>query len=511
MDTLPTIPPVQRRLLKDRIFGGWAGKCLAGAIGMPYEGVPHSLMLKERDIVVQDVPNDDLELQLVWLTALERHGLELCSEHLAGFWTDHIRHGCDEYSVAIRNLRRGIRPPQSGQYDNWFHDGMGAAIRSEIWAMAFAGRPDAAAYYAEQDAVVDHWRDGAWAEIYLAAVESRVIESGNIEQALRDAREYVPNESRLGQAIDLVFELYDLGIAVDEARRLISGRLWHHNFTDCVMNLGFILFALLWGERDFIKTVLLAVNCGRDTDCTAATCGAILGLADGRAAIPKGLLSRLSPEIRLSPGIASIPGLPQTLDELCDRTLALNRRFASNLRQDYPAYCPTTSRIFENHDMAEWLVLDESEHDIECIKKRLLDERRCPKELAPFVMTSCGIRLNLSLFANGANTLNLFSYLDVSEDWIEQDTFLSVTADVGFTLWIDGQRIVNHHSRQLAVPSFHRTEGGAAFYYPITRGKSRLVHIRLYSCLPPLGCTLMLGNEFNDHIEGLILSMPRDF
>lgn len=508
MNSITSTKPSQLSLLPDRIFGGWAGKCLAGAIGMPYEGVPRPMTLGKSDIVVQDVPNDDLELQLVWLTALERHGLELTSEDLARYWTDHIRHGCDEYSIAIRNLHRGIRPPLSGKYDNWFHDGMGAAIRSEIWAMVFAGRTDAAAYYAEQDAVVDHWRDGVWAEIYLAAVESRVIESENIEEALRSAREFIPSDSRLGRAIGLVFKLFDAKVDATAARKEIWNRLWHHNFTDCVMNLGFAIYALLWGGADFINTVLLAVNCGRDTDCTAATCGAILGLAHGTDVIPKSLLARLSSKLRLSPGIASIPGLPCTLDELCERTLALNRRFAPHIRPNYPTYAPLPSNIFENHDMAEWLILDESKHDIAHVKERLLREGRCPEELAPFVVTSYGLRLDLASHAREANTLNLFSYLEVDEDWIEVDAFLSVTADVGFTLWIDGQRIVNHHSRQMAIPSFHRPEGGVAFHFPISREKRKLVHLRLYSCLPPLGCTFMFGNEFNDHLDGLLLRMP---
>lgn len=62
---------------KDRVYGCWTGKCLGGAIGMAYEGVPYQPQLTEEDIVVQDVPNDDLELQLVWLMGLRKYGLSL--------------------------------------------------------------------------------------------------------------------------------------------------------------------------------------------------------------------------------------------------------------------------------------------------------------------------------------------------------------------------------------------------------------------------------------------------
>ena len=50
--------------LRERISGCWAGKCLGGAIGMPFEGVPYRPNLTPESIRLrQDVPNDDLEMQ----------------------------------------------------------------------------------------------------------------------------------------------------------------------------------------------------------------------------------------------------------------------------------------------------------------------------------------------------------------------------------------------------------------------------------------------------------------
>ena len=92
---------------QDKVYGCWLGKCLGGAIGMAYEGVPFQPELTEQDIALQDVPNDDLELQLVWLMALKKHGLGLDHRKLGQIWLDHIPHGVDEYSFALRNLNRG--------------------------------------------------------------------------------------------------------------------------------------------------------------------------------------------------------------------------------------------------------------------------------------------------------------------------------------------------------------------------------------------------------------------
>ncbi len=494
---------------RDKVYGCWAGKCLGGAIGMPFEGVPYQPELRTENINVQDVPNDDLELQLVWLTLLERHGLNLTSNHLAACWLEHIKHGCDEYSIAIRNLRRGIMPPVSGQYDNFFHDGMGCAIRSEIWAAAFPGRPDAAGYFAAIDAVVDHWGDGVWAEVFLAMAESQLFITGNIAGSLEFAMAQLPNDSRLHQLLAIVFELHGQGLDAEAAKAIILRRLYHHNFADCVMNLGFIAFALLWGEYDFIKTVLLTINCGRDTDCTAATCGAFLGIAGGSKAIPADLHSRMSPELKLSETISKIPGLPKTLPELIDRTVALQARFANEMQASaYPKYCPSEPVSPAKFDKAQWLILDESKHDIAAIKEQMLNSGDCPEELKQYVVTSYGLHLDLSAYADSANMLNLFTFLEVEHPDAERDEIIvSATADVGMTLWFDHVRMLNHHSRQLALPSFHRAEGGAAFHYPLQHGDRKLVHIKLYSCVAPLCCNLMFGNRFNDHLDGFNLSI----
>lgn len=93
----------------------------------------------------------------------------------------------DEYAIAIRNLKNGIRPPFSGSYDNWFVDGMGAAIRSEIWACLAPGNPELAAKFAYQDACVDHSGNGMWAEVFLAAMESAAFVESDVRRIIEIA------------------------------------------------------------------------------------------------------------------------------------------------------------------------------------------------------------------------------------------------------------------------------------------------------------------------------------
>ena len=67
---------------------------------------------------------------------------------------------------------------------------------------------------------------------------------------------------------------------------------------------------------------------------------------------------------------------------------------------------------------------------------------------------------------------------------------------------MDGVKLFDQFSRALMIPSFHRAEGGMCFQYPLEYGDRRLIHIRLYSCVSPLRCTLMFGNAMRDHLEG---------
>lgn len=487
------------RSYKEKVAGCWIGKCLAGAIGMPYEGVPYEVDIHKGNIKIQDVPNDDLELQLIWLVALKKHGTDLNAGHLGEFWLEHIPHGCDEYSIAQRNMRHGIMPPVSGWKDNCFADGMGAAIRSEIWAAAFPGRPDAAAYFAEQDASVDHWGDGVWAEIFMAAAESIAFVEDDIPAILMKALKMIPPETRLFKTLDFVIELYKRNTPEEEARRIVREKSYHSNFTDCVMNLSFIVFSLLWSKGDFIETIISTVRFGRDTDCTAASCGAFLGICRG---VPEEWKNKVNEKLTLSKYVEIIPATPKTLSSLINETVALHEKLKP--AASYQSYKPCMPQEFPPD--AHWLLLDESEHNIPAIKETLLKTGKCPEELRKYVIGTGELQIDLSAYAKDANRLNLFSFLDI-ENTDAENVVISATADVGLTLWIDDKRVLNHHSRQLSIPSFHRAEGGAAFMYPMKKGERHLLHLKVYNCIAPVKCAVMFGNIYNDHLDGFKLNI----
>ena len=72
---------------RSKLHGCWMGKAIGGAIGMPYE------LTKEINNATgfstpkgEPVPNDDLDLQLVWLLAMEDVGPKTLSANAEPIW-----------------------------------------------------------------------------------------------------------------------------------------------------------------------------------------------------------------------------------------------------------------------------------------------------------------------------------------------------------------------------------------------------------------------------------------
>jgi len=186
---------------RDKVYGCWLGKKAGGTLGAPLEGQrgPHRVSWYPE---LREGANDDLELQLIWLEALERYGPALDSRILAERWLDCVFYNWDEYGMAKTNLRLGLPPPLSGAYNNWFKDCTGAPIRSEIWACVAPGRPELAARLAYEDAIVDHaGGEGAYGEVFLAALESEAFVSGDVERLINVGLEAIPEECRVAKAV----------------------------------------------------------------------------------------------------------------------------------------------------------------------------------------------------------------------------------------------------------------------------------------------------------------------
>ena len=208
--------------LKDKIQGCWEGKNIGGVFGAPFEMYRGLVDAKfyTQDLSASVPPNDDLDLQLIWLNAAEKYGTALNSDILAEFWTSFEIANCGEYGTAKENLKCGILPPLSGIIGNHMHNSNGAFIRSEIWACLFPGNPEKAVRYSYEDAIVDHAEEGVYAAAFCTALESAAFFENNVDKLIEIGRSYIPESSKVGKAIKMVKEMYEDNKTIEVRRKI---------------------------------------------------------------------------------------------------------------------------------------------------------------------------------------------------------------------------------------------------------------------------------------------------
>jgi ADP-ribosylglycohydrolase len=314
---------------RDRVMGCWLGKAIGGTLGQSFEGLDGPLDATFYEPVPTEmVPNDDLDLQVVWavvLSALDRPTVD--TQTLADAWLRHVEFPFNEYGVAKRNLREGVGPPLSGSYDNWFTCGEGAAIRSEVWACLAPGEPERAADFAAADACVDHAGDGVEAARFLAGMESAAFTGSSVGEAIEAGLSVIDADSGIHRVVVATRAWVEQGLSSRGVRERILDEFGVGDFTDVRQNTGFVVLGLLAGQGDFERSILITNNCGKDTDSSTASVGAMLGIwAPER--IPARWLAPIGRDLVLSPGIVGLDA-PGTLDEFTDLVMGLRERLGS--------------------------------------------------------------------------------------------------------------------------------------------------------------------------------------
>ncbi len=274
---------------KNKVNGCWLGKCIGGNIGAPYEGMKQRMNLKYSPAFMENMlPNDDLDLQILWLDLLEEKGINATAADYAVAFNKNCDYAPGEYAFFKKNYRKGIMPPLSGMFNNeYFSNGMGAPIRSELWACLYPCDPDSAAARAETDATVDHCKggDSVYGEIFLATLESLCFSGGEITDLISKALAYLPSSSKLFGAISDVLRYRRENLGINAIIDRIIRDYGHSESAMVHQNIAIITAALVCYSDSFTEAVMAAVNCGFDTDCTGATVGAIMGILLGGSAV----------------------------------------------------------------------------------------------------------------------------------------------------------------------------------------------------------------------------------
>lgn len=369
---------------RKKVLGCWMGKNIGGTLGEPMEWKRqiNNVSFYTQQLNGNPLPNDDLDLQLIWLTALEEKGIDINASTLGEYWLLYITPHWAEYGNGKINMRSGLMPPLCGIYNNPYKDSCGAFIRSEIWACIAPGCPNIAARYAYEDAIVDHGDgEGMYAEIFCAALESAAFVERDVYKLINIGLSYIPNDCGVSKAILSAMNSYKTGKSWIEARDEMLEKYRGHyavyagisdedrkkGFADGKLgwdvpsNIGILIIGWLYGEGDFERSMCITINCGEDTDCTGATLGSILGIINGIDKIPDKWSRPIGRNIKTCClNLGELQGqLPDNIDALTDRV----ERIAKEVTLRYCTYV-------EISDLKQTDISDLTDDKLVCLENK---------------------------------------------------------------------------------------------------------------------------------------------
>jgi len=235
---------------------------------------------------------DDTEFALLTAKTLIKAKGNLTTEQVVEAWfedvvvQDEFKRGGASEVAAANNLRKGLRPPQSGKF-NTFHLSDGSAMRIPPVGIVCAADPARAVAMAHIDASISHSEDGVWGAQAVAAAVSVAMADGSWEEIFEAALSPIPADSWLFYNMRKAFDIVDAA---------------EGNILDCWMSLHDEIKASTWATTseaipaafgclrlkhdDFRSALVLAGNFARDADTIGAVAGAILGAKYGLSSIP---------------------------------------------------------------------------------------------------------------------------------------------------------------------------------------------------------------------------------
>ena len=346
-----------------KVHGAWLGEAVAGALGMSVEGmhkrdlkpfleelgqwpltgyiktVPPIRRQSRRQSYTADNwgptgfgPDDDSLYQIANLLLIEEKGPDITSQDIADKWLASFSvfeaQNCGRaVRVAEELLKKGVRPPESGQHE--MGEFMGGQMKGEFWGFLLPGNPAAAAEYGRIDAEVSFHTDGVYGEMFMAALTAEAFFESDPVKLLEAGLAMIPAECDYARCIRDVMEWHrQWPDDWEQAHEQIDAK-WAPEGRDknrrVFPNNAVNALALLYGRGDFEKTISIAVMAGWDTDTNAGDVGPVMGVILGPGAIAEKWTKPISNILR-----SDVKGAEEwKIDELARRTADAGMRMTA--------------------------------------------------------------------------------------------------------------------------------------------------------------------------------------
>lgn len=298
------------------VYAGVLGKIIGVYLGRPFEGWEYRRILAELgqiDYYVHDkvgvpliVTDDDITGTFTFMRAMEDHGfsVDLTAEQIGWTWLNYLIEertilwwgglGNSTEHTAYLRLKNGVPAPRSGCMElntKVVAEQIGAQIFIDGWAMLCPGQPELAADLARRAASVSHDGEAVFGAQVIAAIEAAAFVEKDLDKLLDTAVALIPEDSTIYRLIADLRALRNTESDWQKARQFVEDNYGYDRYgggVHMVPNHALIVLALLWGDDNFQKSLMIVNTAGWDTDCNSGNVGCILGIKNGLAGIEDG-------------------------------------------------------------------------------------------------------------------------------------------------------------------------------------------------------------------------------
>ncbi|MBA3943251.1 MAG: ADP-ribosylglycohydrolase family protein [Herpetosiphonaceae bacterium] len=300
----------------ERVYAGVLGKLIGVYLGRPFEGWSYERIMAElgpihyyvheQRKVPLVVTDDDIAGTFTFLRALPDYGnrRDLTPAQIGQSWLNYIIEGrtilwwggmgnSTEHTAYLR-LKEGIHAPESGSIalnGKIIAEQIGAQIFIDGWAMVAPGDPELAVDLARRAASVSHDGEAIYGAQVIAAMEAQAFVEADLGKLLDTGVSFIPQDSVIYRLINDIREWHAREPSWQKTREEIAERYGYDKYRGAchmVPNHALIIHALLYGDDDFQKSMMIVNTSGWDTDCNAGNVGCLLGIKNGLAGIEAG-------------------------------------------------------------------------------------------------------------------------------------------------------------------------------------------------------------------------------
>lgn len=227
--------------------------------------------------------------QLPLMQAFLKHGANCTREEIGRFWAVYkfpLSHGA---LVARHHQQMGILSPYSGHWQHNSHsDDASFLPLAAFMGLAAPGLPSAAQEMAWRSGHLMAYGDGAYAGVYLAAAYTQAFLSDSPYEVAQAALATLPPRAELRMQLEEIIRLYQKdSVNWQPAARLLTeteSRIRCPLFkasvapeSDAVIETGAFVIGLLYGRKDPVQTLRIAMACSPNGQAAAAAAGGVLG------------------------------------------------------------------------------------------------------------------------------------------------------------------------------------------------------------------------------------------